>query len=117
MGDRSQASVIAFQSREPQPEERTSDAVQSKPFAPPPFDEPVYTINEAAKILKMSPNQARRIFRNEPGVHDLSNDFGRPSRFRRQAQLRIPHTVLARFWRRTEIREREAKQVANGRRF
>lgn len=81
----------------------------------PPFDEPIYTVNEAAKILRLSPNQARAIFRNEPGVHDLTHESGK-SRFRqkRRSQLRIPHAVLARFWKRTEIYQREAhRQVGN----
>ena len=60
-------------------------------------------------------HQERRIFRNEPGMHDLSNDFGKPSRFRRRSQLRIPHAVLTRFWKRTEIREQESvRQLASG---
>src|SRR5207249_6739972 len=85
-----------------------------RPLAPP-FDEPIYTINEVAKILGLSANQARTIFRNEPGVHDLANEFGK-SRFRRRSQLRIPHAVLARFWKRTEIREQEARRSGNSRR-
>ena len=78
-----------------------------------PFDEPIYTINEVAKILQLSPNQVRTIFRNEPGVHDLSNEFVK-SRFRRRSQLRIPHAVLNRFWKRTEIRDPESKRVGKG---
>jgi hypothetical protein len=80
-----------------------TDGSPLKEFAPP-FDEPIYTVNEAARILRISPNEARAIFRKEPGVHDLSHDFGNPSRFRRHSQLRIPRAVLARFWKRTEIR-------------
>ncbi len=56
----------------------------------PPFDEPIYTVNEAARILRISPNQTRAIFRKEPGVHDLSHDFGKPSRFRGIASYEFP---------------------------
>jgi hypothetical protein len=71
-------------------------AAPSTPLAPP-FDEPIYTVQEAAKILRLSPNQTRAIFRDEPGVHDLANDLSK-SRFRlkRRSQLRIPHSVLVR---------------------
>ena len=69
----------------------------------PPFDEPIYTVNEAARILRQSPNQARSIFRNEPGVHDLSVVSPQSRFLRKKSQLRIPHAVLARFWRRTEL--------------
>lgn len=88
-----------------------------KPLAPP-FDEPIYTVNEAATILRLSANQARAIFRNEPGVHDLANDVGK-SRFRhkRRSQLRIPHGVLLRFWKRTEIRLHETHRLVSNKRF
>ncbi len=77
------------------------DGTPSKHLVPP-FDEPIYTINEAARILRLSPNQARSIFRNEPGVHDLSATSQQSRLLRRKSQLRIPHGVLARFWKRTE---------------
>jgi hypothetical protein len=76
---------------------------ESNRFAPP-FDERIYTVNEVARVLRISPNQTRTIFRNEPGVHDLSDNFGKKLRSRRNSQLRIPHSVLMRFWKRTEIR-------------
>lgn len=72
-----------------------------------PFDEPIYTVNEAAKILRLSPNQVRAIFRNEPGVHDLAADSPKSRFLRRKSQLRIPHTVLANFWKRTEIAQQQ----------
>src|SRR5437868_4052471 len=91
----------------------------AKPLVPP-FDEPIYTVNEAAKILRLSPNQARAIFRNEPGVHDLSAHCPQSRFLRRKSQLRIPHAVLARFWKRTEICRNEnlpkALKVTTGRR-
>ena len=70
------------------------------PRAPaPPFDEPIYTVNEAAKILRLGPNQVREIFRKEPGVHDLSADSAKSRFLKRRSQLRIPHAVLMRFWK------------------
>jgi hypothetical protein len=78
----------------------------------PPFDEPIYTVNEAARILRLSPNQARSIFRNEPGVHDLSAISPRARFLRRKSQLRIPHAVLVRFWNRTELGQRRFDQTA-----
>src|SRR5256885_945023 len=82
----------------------------AKPLVPP-FDEPIYTINEAAKILRLSPNQVRAIFRNEPGVHDLPSHCPQSRFLRRKSQLRIPHTVLARFWKRTEIVRQESAKA------
>jgi hypothetical protein len=120
MEPHNQAAVIEFGQRENQQEKtQSADNVPARPLVPP-FDEPIYTINEAAKILRLSPTQAREIFRNEPGVHDFSNDLGKSRFFRqkRRSQLRIPHTVLVRFWKRTEIREKEIpRQVGNGRRL
>src|SRR5437868_3776126 len=87
----------------------------AKPLVPP-FDEPIYTVNEAARILRLSPNQARSIFRNEPGVHDLSAISPQSRFLRRKSQLRIPHTVLARFWRRTEIGQQSGVQASLSRR-
>ncbi len=82
------------------------------PWGPaPPFDEPVYTVNEAAKILRLGPNQVREIFRNEPGVHDLSADSPKSKLMKRRSQLRIPHAVLLRFWKRTEIHEQDKIQL------
>src|SRR5262245_38759271 len=75
-----------------------------------PFDEPIYTVNEAARILRLSPNQARAIFRNEPGVHDLSAISPQARLLRRKSQLRIPHAVLVRFWSRTELKQRQEGQ-------
>jgi hypothetical protein len=114
--DSGQVSFSQFQPVEPQSE--ASDSTMSSCSSPmaPPFDEPIYTINEVAKILQLSPNQVRTIFRNEPGVHDLSNEVGK-SRFRRRSQLRIPHAVLTRFWKRTEIREQESKRLGKIQRF
>ena len=73
----------------------------------PPFDEPIYTVNEAAKILRLSPEQVRTIFRNQPGVHDLSADSATSRFLRRKSQLRIPHAVLVGFWKRTEIAQQQ----------
>jgi len=116
MGDRDQVALAEFQPLDAQHETgHSTEGSQLRPLAPP-FDEPIYTINEVAKILGLSANQARTIFRNEPGVHDLANKFGK-SRFRRRSQLRIPHAVLARFWKRTEIREQEARRIGNSRRL
>lgn len=72
-----------------------------------PFDEPIYTVNEAARVLRLSPNRVRTIFRKEPGVHDLSSDSAKSRFLGRKSQLRIPHGVLMRFWKRTEIIQRE----------
>jgi hypothetical protein len=69
----------------------------------PPFDEPIYTINEAARILRLSPNQTRSIFRNEPGVHDLAAGSPASRLLSRKSQLRIPHATLVGFWKRTEL--------------
>ena len=91
------------------------EGIPSK-YPVPPFDEPIYTVNEAARILRLSPNQARSIFRNEPGVHDLSASSPQSRFLRRKSQLRIPHTVLARFWRRTEIGQQPAVQAVLSRR-
>jgi hypothetical protein len=114
--DSAQASLTPFQPLDAQHEESDSSVCpRSMPLAAP-FDEPIYTINDVAKILQLSPNQIRTIFRNEPGVHDLANNFGK-SRFRRRSQLRIPHAVLTRFWKRTEIREQESKKTRVATRF
>ena len=114
--DRGHFAAISPQQRDQQHNNVYSiEDARPKPLLVPPFDEPIYTVNEAAKILRLSPNQARAIFRNEPGVHDLTHESGK-SRFRqkRRRQLRIPHTVLARFWKRTEIYQREPhRQVGN----
>src|SRR6059036_3699440 len=93
----------------------SEEGISSK-YLVPPFDEPIYTINEAARILRLSPNQARSIFRNEPGVHDLSAISPQSRFLRRKSQLRIPHTVLARFWRRTEIGRQPGVQALLSRR-
>lgn len=70
-----------------------------------------------AKILRLSPNQARTIFRDEPGVHDLANEVGKSRFFRKRSQLRIPHGVLTRFWNKTEIRDGNSRtQIARRRR-
>ena len=114
--DRRQPAAIISQLGDQQPDNVYSfEGARPRPLLVPPFDEPIYTVNEAAKILRLSPNQARAIFRNEPGVHDLTHESGK-SRFRqkRRSQLRIPHAVLARFWKRTEIYQREAhRQIGN----
>ena len=83
----------------------------------PPFDQPVYTVGEAAQILRLSPNQVRAIFQHEPGVHDLANGQGFP-RFcrKRRSQLRIPHAVLVRVWNRTEIQGTPGVRERNGKR-
>jgi hypothetical protein len=90
------------------------DDATSKAFAPP-FDEPIYTVQEAAKILRLSPNQTRAIFRDEPGVHALAKDYFK-SRFlrKRRSQLRIPHGVLVRFWKSTEICPHEMRRRPRG---
>ena len=116
MQHRNQAELIKFQPLDP--EHDSGHSVQDPELSritPPPFDEPIYTINEVAKILRLSANQARMIFRNEPGVHDLANKFGK-SRFHRRSQLRIPHAVLERVWKRTEIREEQSRGIGNGHR-
>jgi hypothetical protein len=110
-----QPPLTPFQPLEAQEESDPSSSPRLMSLAAP-FDEPIYTINEVARILQLSPNQVRTIFRNEPGVHDLSNGSGK-SKFRRRSQLRIPHTVLMRFWKRTEVREHESKRVGMARRF
>jgi hypothetical protein len=101
----------------PQQGDCQTEHAPSKSLAPP-FDEPIYTVNEAANILRLSPNQARAIFRNEPGVHDLADDSPK-SRFRRKrrSQLRIPHAVLVRFWKRTEIYQHENHRQVRNKRF
>jgi hypothetical protein len=86
------------------------EGIPSKHLVPP-FDEPIYTVNETARILRLSPNQVRSIFRNEPGVHDISAISPQSRFLRRKSQLRIPHTVLARFWKRTEIGEQQGVQA------
>src|SRR5437016_404986 len=55
--------------------------------------EQLYTVNEIAEQLKLSPNQVRKVFGSEPGVIDLSEPqyFGRRRRI-----LRIPASVLKR---------------------
>jgi hypothetical protein len=97
------------------PIEYSIEGAPPKPLAPP-FDEPIYTVQEAAKILRLSPNQARAIFRDEPGVHDLANDYSKSRfRLRRRSQLRIPHSVLVRFWKSTEICQHEMhRRATNG---
>src|SRR5437867_11546908 len=112
MGDRDQVALAEFQPLDAQHESgHSTEGSRLRPLAPP-FDEPIYTINEVAKILRLSANQARMIFRNEPGVHDLANKFGK-SRFHRRSQLRIPHAVLERVWKRTEIREEKSRGIGN----
>jgi len=98
-----------LQDTQMKPDRPLTESVPPKLAAP--FDEPIYTVNEAAKILRLSPNQVRAIFRNEPGVHDLSADSITSRFLRRKSQLRIPHAVLASFWKRTEI----AQQQGTGR--
>ena len=82
--DRGHFTAISPQQRDQQQNNVYSieDARPTPPLVPP-FDEPVYTVNEAARILRLSPNQARAIFRNEPGVHDLTHESGK-SRFRQK---------------------------------
>jgi hypothetical protein len=100
---------VQLPSKDPDP--FSTDGGPSARGPAPPFDEPVYTVNEAAKILRLGPNQVREIFRNEPGVHDLSADSSKSKLMKRRSQLRIPHAVLLRFWKRTEIRERDKIQL------
>ena len=54
-----------------------------------------FTVQEVAKILKVSPDTVSRHFEKEPGVIDL----GAPERLhkRRYRVLRIPAAVLNRF--------------------
>src|SRR5260370_5967417 len=51
--------------------------------------------------------RVRTIFRNQPGVHDLSADSATSRFLRPKSQLRIPHAALASFWKRTEIAQRQ----------
>ncbi len=104
-----------LQNSQMNPDRPLTESMPPKRLAAP-FDEPIYTVNEAAKILRLSPNQVRAIFRNEPGVHDLSADSITSRFLRRKSQLRIPHAVLVSFWKRTEIaQQRDTGRTRNKR--
>ena len=70
----------------------------------PPPDDPLLTVNEVAKLLRISPNRAISLFANEPGVLNLGTSRS-SNRARRLRQLRIPTSVLERF----KIRHQAAK--------
>jgi hypothetical protein len=59
------------------------------------LEQEFFTVDEVAKMLKVSGDTVRRRFENEPGVIDL----GVPTRRykRRYRVLRIPAAVLNRF--------------------
>jgi hypothetical protein len=78
---------------------------RDQPTFPTPFDEPIYTVLEVASILRWSPHKTTQVFRNEPGVRDLSLSTTRRYRKRRYNLLRIPHSVLLRVWNKTEIQK------------
>src|SRR5438046_9266704 len=94
---------------------QSADSPTPQRFVPP-FYEPIYTVNEAAKILRLSPEQVRTIFRNQPGVHDLSADTPKSRFLKRKSQLRIPHAVLVSFWKRTEMCQQQPNSSPGGRR-
>jgi AraC-like DNA-binding protein len=60
-------------------------------------EEPHYTVKEVAAMLKLSPDTARRLFREEPGVLALGNAKRRGKR--PYYTLRIPQSVLDRVYR------------------
>ena len=97
------------------PDRPLTEGMPPKPLAPP-FDEPIYTVNEVAKILRLSPEQVRTIFRNQPGVHDLSADSATSRFLKRKSQLRIPHAVLVGFWKRTEIAQQQNLSIMKNKR-
>lgn len=63
------------------------------------FTERHYTVAEVAELWNISPDLARRIFENEPGVLAFGRDQSARSR-RRYLTLRIPESVLVRVHRR-----------------
>lgn len=63
------------------------------------FDERHYAVAEIAAMWQLSPDAARRIFQNEPGVLVLGNDDS-VRRKRRYTTLRIPQSVVERVHRR-----------------
>lgn len=62
------------------------------------FAERHYSVKEVAALWSISPDAARRIFQNEPGVLALG-DQSSPHR-RRYTTLRIPESILERVHRR-----------------
>jgi hypothetical protein len=60
-----------------------------------------YSVNEIAKLWGLSPDAARRIFRNEPGVVEIRNNKG--ARKRRYGTLRIPESVVERVHRKISL--------------
>ena len=75
----------------------------------PPFDEPIYTVKEAGRILKLSDNEVTKMFENEPGVMDIApvQFFGK----RRKRMLRIPHSVVVRVCKRSEVQPKKTHQL------
>jgi hypothetical protein len=61
-----------------------------------------FTVDEIAKLLKISRNTVIRRFENEPGVLDLGSP--EPRHKRRYRVLRIPATVLNRFLQKKQVR-------------
>jgi hypothetical protein len=55
-----------------------------------------YSVNEIAELWGLSPDAARRIFRNEPGVVEIRN---KQTHKRRYVTLRIPESVVERVHR------------------
>ncbi len=58
----------------------------------------IYTPKEVARILKLSPDAVRQMFRSYPGVIRIHGE-AHPLRI----TLRIPHDVLQRFLRERQV--------------
>jgi hypothetical protein len=57
--------------------------------------EPLHTVREVARALRISYDSALRLFRDVPGVLT----FYRPKRYKRPyKQIKIPHSVFLREW-------------------
>ena len=63
-----------------------------------------YSVQELARIWKLSEDTIRRLFREEPGVMKISGRSGR--RKRRYVVLRLPESVVIR------VHERLRRQAA-----
>jgi hypothetical protein len=57
--------------------------------------EQLYTVNQVAEILRVSPNRAINLFAGEPGVINLGTNMS-TKKARKLRQLRIPASVLGR---------------------
>lgn len=55
-----------------------------------------YSVNEIAELWGLSPDAARRIFRNEPGVVEIRNKQSHKCHY---ATLRLPQSVVERVHR------------------